>query len=89
MQEGIVFNEDAEIHYFFQGSGPLLILIPGGGGGALKYSYTFPVLSKSFTVATFVSTQSSRSRHLSSSLQVEIAISLRSLFYFSIKILNL
>jgi pimeloyl-ACP methyl ester carboxylesterase len=50
---GIVENKDCELHYWYQGTGPLLIFVPGGGGNGDQYFKIMGMLDKSFTVATF------------------------------------
>ncbi|KXT15734.1 hypothetical protein AC579_1555 [Pseudocercospora musae] len=57
-----VRNEGCDIKYWYQGNGPLLIMIPGGGG--LRKTY-FPIiehLSHEFTVCTLDRRQSGQSQ---------------------------
>lgn len=48
-----VETEECDLHFWYQGSGPLLIMIPGGGGIGRQYNAIFPYLDKDFTVCTF------------------------------------
>ncbi len=59
---GTVENEDCELHYWYQGSGPLLIFVPGGGGNGDQYFKIMGLLDKRFTVATFDRRQMSSSK---------------------------
>ena len=34
----IVHNEGCDIHYWHQGSGPLILFVPGGNGHGLQYN---------------------------------------------------
>lgn len=57
-----VENEDCTINYWYQGSGPLLIMIPGGGGIGATYNAIFPYLDKEFTVCTLDRRQHGKSK---------------------------
>ena len=48
-----VHNEGAALKVWAQGNGPLLILIPGGGGTGEGFSRSMPTLSKSYTVVAY------------------------------------
>ena len=53
MESSTVESEGATIHFWYQGSGPLLILIPGGGGNGHDYDRILPLLSQKYTALTF------------------------------------
>ena len=57
-----VENEGANIHYWYQGKGPLLILVPGGGGHGRQYNNIMPFLDKNFTVVAYDRRQMSGSK---------------------------
>ena len=57
-----VENEGANIHFWYQGKGPLLILIPGGGGHGRQYNNILPFLDKHFTVVAYDRRQMSASK---------------------------
>ena len=57
-----VDNEDCTIHYWYQGQGPLLILVPGGNGHGRQYNAIMGLLDTRFTVATFDRRQMSSSQ---------------------------
>ena len=59
---GTVENEDCELHYWYQGTGPLLIFVPGGGGNGDQYNNIMALLDKRFTVATYDRRQMSSSK---------------------------
>ena len=48
-----VANEGASLKVWYQGNGPLLILIQGGGGDGGRFNSCIPSLSKSYNVATY------------------------------------
>jgi len=48
-----VHNEGAVLRVWSQGNGPLLILIPGGGGTGEGFNKSIPLLSKSYRVVTY------------------------------------
>lgn len=62
----VVENEGCELHYWYQGQGPLLIMVPGGNGHGRQYNHIMPLLSQHFTVATF------DRRQMSSSNKVDV-----------------
>lgn len=45
--------EGCELHYWSQGTGPLITFIPGGNGHGAQYNKIMALLSSSYTVATF------------------------------------
>ena len=57
-----VDTEGCSLHYWYQGSGPLLVMIPGGGGLGSTYNAIFPYLDKDFTVCTFDRRQNGNSK---------------------------
>jgi pimeloyl-ACP methyl ester carboxylesterase len=57
-----VENEDCNLHYWYQGSGPLLAFIPGGNGHGRQYNSIMSLLSDRYTVATFDRRQMSSSQ---------------------------
>jgi pimeloyl-ACP methyl ester carboxylesterase len=57
-----VENEDCELHYWYQGAGPLLLFVPGGGGNGGQYNNIMALLDKRFTVATYDRRQMSSSK---------------------------
>ncbi|KAL2786094.1 Alpha/Beta hydrolase protein [Aspergillus keveii] len=48
-----VANEGANLHVWSQGQGPLLILIPPGGGDSARFTKVISNLSNHYTVATY------------------------------------
>jgi hypothetical protein len=48
----MVDNEGCDLHYWYQGSGPLIIFIPGGNGIGRQYNI-IEALSNRYTCATF------------------------------------
>ena len=48
-----VDNEGCKLHYWYQGSGPLLFFIPGGSGHGCQYNNIMDILSARYTCATF------------------------------------
>ncbi|WP_431933550.1 alpha/beta fold hydrolase [Nonomuraea jabiensis] len=56
-----VRTEGADIVYDYQGDGPLLLLIPGGGGHAIQYHRLMKVLADRYTVVTYDRRGNSRS----------------------------
>ena len=48
-----VDNEGCKLHYWHQGSGPLLFFIPGGSGHGSQYNNIMDILSARYTCATF------------------------------------
>ena len=57
-----VENEDCNIRYWYQGAGPLLIMVPGGSGHGAQFDAIMPLLSTKFTVATYDRRQMSGSK---------------------------
>ena len=57
-----VDNEDCTLHYWYQGSGPFLIFVPGGNGHGRQYSAIMGLLDTKYTVATFDRRQMSASQ---------------------------
>ncbi|KAJ5115784.1 hypothetical protein N7456_000132 [Penicillium angulare] len=57
-----VVTEGCDLHYWYQGTGPLLIFIPGGGGIGRQFNPIFEHLDKHFTVCTFDRRQTNDSR---------------------------
>lgn len=58
----IVNNEDCDLHYWHQGSGPLIVFIPGGNGHGRQYNKIIAALSDRYTCATFDRRQMSASQ---------------------------
>ncbi|WP_369218264.1 alpha/beta fold hydrolase, partial [Streptomyces flavofungini] len=50
---GMLRTEGATLHYEVRGSGPLLLLIPGGSGGAAAFDGVADALAAEHTVATY------------------------------------
>jgi pimeloyl-ACP methyl ester carboxylesterase len=48
-----VETEGCDIHYWYQGNGPLLIFVPGGNGIGRQFNGLFPYLDLYSTVCTF------------------------------------
>ncbi|KAF4633147.1 hypothetical protein G7Y89_g4967 [Cudoniella acicularis] len=46
-------TENCKLHYWYLGSGPLFIFIPGGGGHGSQYNAIMTHLSSSYTCCTF------------------------------------
>ena len=57
-----VETDGCSLRYWYQGSGPLLIMISGGGGIGRRYNAIFPYLDKHFTMCTFDRRQSGDSK---------------------------
>lgn len=57
-----VENEGCDLHYWYQGSGPLLMLIPGAGGVGRYYSSILEHLDHKFTVCAYDRRQNSLSK---------------------------
>ncbi|KAK5188780.1 hypothetical protein LTS03_011342 [Exophiala xenobiotica] len=57
-----VESEECTLHYWYQGSGPLLVLIPGGGGNGEIWNGITPHLASHYTVASFDRRGNLRSR---------------------------
>jgi pimeloyl-ACP methyl ester carboxylesterase len=58
---GIVHNEGCDIHYWYQGKGPLITFVPGGNGHGRQYNKIMAALSDRFTCVTFDRRQMSSS----------------------------
>ncbi|WP_214415012.1 alpha/beta fold hydrolase [Sphaerisporangium fuscum] len=58
---GTVHTEGADIVYDYQGDGPLLLLIAGGGGHAARHYRLMNVLAERYTVVTYDRRGNSRS----------------------------
>ena len=58
----IIHNEGCDLHYWSQGSGPLITFIPGGNGHGRQFNNLIAALSPSFTCATFDRRQMSASQ---------------------------
>jgi pimeloyl-ACP methyl ester carboxylesterase len=48
-----VKNEGSELYYWFQGQGPILILVPGGMGHGRQFNSIMVLLDKRFTVVAY------------------------------------
>lgn len=57
----IVENEGCQLHYWYQGNGPLLTFIPGGNGHGRQYNDIMSLLSDTYTCVTFDRRQMSAS----------------------------
>lgn len=57
----VVRNEGCDLHYWHQGTGPLLLFIPGGNGHGRQFNNILAALSDRFTCATFDRRQMSAS----------------------------
>jgi pimeloyl-ACP methyl ester carboxylesterase len=57
-----VHNEGCDLHYWYQGSGPLMIFVPGGNGHGRQFNNIIAALSDRFTCATFDRRQMSASQ---------------------------
>ncbi|KAK3375696.1 Alpha/Beta hydrolase protein [Lasiosphaeria ovina] len=62
LTHAIVHNEGCDLHYWHQGSGPLITFVPGGNGHGLQFFPVMAALSDRFTVATFDRRQMSASQ---------------------------
>ncbi|KAH8179047.1 alpha/beta hydrolase fold domain-containing protein [Sarocladium implicatum] len=58
----VIHTEGCGIHYWYQGTGPLILFVPGGNGHGLQYNTIMARLSDRFTVATFDRRQMSASQ---------------------------
>ncbi|SPO02057.1 uncharacterized protein DNG_04730 [Cephalotrichum gorgonifer] len=59
---GVVTNEDCDLHYWYQGSGPLITFIPGGNGCGRQFFSLMGALSDRYTCVTFDRRQMSASK---------------------------
>lgn len=57
-----VLTEGCDLHYRYQGSGPLLVFSPGGGGIGRQFNPIFEHPDKHFTVCTYDRRQTNDSR---------------------------
>lgn len=57
-----VENEGCKLHYYYQGSGPLITFIPGGNGHGLQYKPIMTLMPTTFTCVTFDRRQMSNSQ---------------------------
>ncbi|KAL2168251.1 hypothetical protein VTG60DRAFT_219 [Thermothelomyces hinnuleus] len=58
----IVHNEGCDLHYWYQGKGPLITFIPGGNGHGRQFNKMMAALSGRFTCVTFDRRQMSASK---------------------------
>lgn len=58
----IVQNEGCDLHYWYQGNGPLITFIPGGNGHGRQFNPIIAALSDRFTCVTFDRRQMSASK---------------------------
>ncbi|KAH6675352.1 Alpha/Beta hydrolase protein [Plectosphaerella plurivora] len=58
----IVHNEGCDLHYWYQGKGPLIIFVPGGNGHGRQFNAIIAALSDRFTGVTFDRRQMSSSQ---------------------------
>lgn len=58
----IVNNENCDLHYWYQGSGPLITFVPGGNGHGRQYNAIMAALSDKYTCVTFDRRQMSASQ---------------------------
>ncbi|CAJ0546607.1 Ff.00g012340.m01.CDS01 [Fusarium sp. VM40] len=57
-----VHNEGCDLHYWYQGRGPLMIFVPGGNGHGRQFNNIMAALSDRFTCVTFDRRQMSASQ---------------------------
>ncbi|KAK5654763.1 hypothetical protein OQA88_7088 [Cercophora sp. LCS_1] len=60
--QATVHNEGCDLHYWYQGQGPLLVFIPGGNGHGRQFNAMIAALSDRFTCVTFDRRQMSGSQ---------------------------
>jgi pimeloyl-ACP methyl ester carboxylesterase len=58
----IVENEDCNLHYWYEGTGPLITFIPGGNGHGRQYNNMISLFSDKYTCMTFDRRQMSASK---------------------------
>ncbi|KAM0326262.1 hypothetical protein ACHAQA_006859 [Verticillium albo-atrum] len=58
----VLNTEDCDIHYWYQGSGPLISFIPGGNGHGRQFNNIMAALSDRFTCVTYDRRQMSASQ---------------------------
>ncbi|KAH7308525.1 acetyltransferase/esterase [Stachybotrys elegans] len=49
----VVHNEGCDIHYWYQGAGPMILFVPGGNGHGRQYNLIMAALSDRFTCVAF------------------------------------
>jgi len=62
LTEATVHNEGCDLHYWYQGSGPLIVFVPGGNGHGQQFYPLMAALADKFTCATFDRRQMSASK---------------------------
>ncbi|KAF7550018.1 hypothetical protein G7Z17_g5990 [Cylindrodendrum hubeiense] len=62
LTKAIVHNEGCDLHYWHQGTGPLITFVPGGNGHGRQYYPIMNALSHKFTCVTFDRRQMSASK---------------------------
>lgn len=62
LTKAIVHNEGCDLHYFYQGQGPLITFIPGGNGHGRQFFNLMAALADKFTCVTFDRRQMSASQ---------------------------
>ncbi|KAK4158067.1 Alpha/Beta hydrolase protein [Chaetomidium leptoderma] len=60
--KAIVHNEGCDLHYWYQGTGPLITFVPGGNGHGRQYYPIMAALSDRYTCVTFDRRQMSASQ---------------------------
>lgn len=60
--KAIVHNEGCDLHYWYQGKGPLITFIPGGNGHGRQFNPIITALSDRYTCVTFDRRQMSASQ---------------------------
>jgi pimeloyl-ACP methyl ester carboxylesterase len=60
--KAIVHHEGCNLHYWYQGKGPLITFVPGGNGHGRQYNPIMAALSDRFTCVTFDRRQMSASQ---------------------------
>ncbi|CAI6094812.1 unnamed protein product [Clonostachys chloroleuca] len=60
--KAIVHNEDCDLHYWYQGKGPLITFVPGGNGHGRQFNPLIAALSDKYTCVTFDRRQMSASQ---------------------------
>ncbi|KAK1750043.1 Alpha/Beta hydrolase protein [Echria macrotheca] len=61
-RQAVVNNEDCDLHYWYQGTGPLITFIPGGNGHGRQFNPMLAALSDRYTCVTFDRRQMSASQ---------------------------
>jgi pimeloyl-ACP methyl ester carboxylesterase len=62
LTKAIVHNEGCDLHYFYQGQGPLITFIPGGNGHGRQFFNLMAALADKYTCVTFDRRQMSASQ---------------------------